>query len=47
MKARITWQILSVMACAALLDAPALAGDGEPVGENHSFACTLDGAWWS
>jgi hypothetical protein len=47
MKARITWQILSVMACAALLAAPALAGDDEPVGEDHSFACTLDGAWWS
>ena len=47
MTARKMFHVLSVIACAALLVAPALAGDNEGLGggNNGNGVCTLDGAW--
>jgi hypothetical protein len=45
MKARTILQILSLVACAALVVAPALAGDDEAPGGGNGV-CTTDGAWF-
>ena len=45
MRAQRAWQILAVMACAALLAAPAIAGDDGQGGGERSGVCVLDGAW--
>jgi hypothetical protein len=38
-------QVLSIIACAALMVAPAFAADVDVVGHGHGV-CTLDGAWF-
>ena len=46
MTARNVVRVLSVLACAALIAGPAVAGDNEEFGQgnNGNGACTLDGA---
>ncbi len=46
MTARNMFRVLSIVACAALMVTPALAGDGADLGEGESWGiCFLDGAW--